>query len=150
MSTPGKRRCENSPDDFIRRNIAELPMSEAWDLLMPLTKLGKALGELNVEVDVPEHVAVLGIPKGRISLQRLIYWYMCKMFYRPDYSLDEMNHVNFDWFVPKYCHRHTPEEVKAWCEEAGLVIERLKVEEAGITAIRGGRREVEREVRCAA
>jgi arsenite methyltransferase len=110
-------------------------MSEAWDLLMPLTKLGKALGELNVEVDVPEHVAVLGIPKGRISLQRLIYWYMCKMFYRPDYSLDEMNHVNFDWFVPKYCHRQTPEEVKAWCEEAGLVIERLKVEEAGITAI---------------
>jgi arsenite methyltransferase len=122
-------------DDFIRAKIAELPVQEAWDQLMPLTKLGNALGDLDIYIDVPEDVGVLCIPKGRIKLQRLFYWYFCKMYHRPDYSLDEMNHVNFDWFMPKYCHRQSPEEVRTWCEEAGLMIERLKVEEAGITVI---------------
>jgi arsenite methyltransferase len=122
-------------DDHIRGLIADLPAEEAWDLLMPLTKLGKKLGELDAEIDVPEDVAVLGIPKGHISVQRLFYWHFCKLYYRPDLTLNEMNHINFDWFVPKYAHRQTPDEVRAWCEEAGLSIERLTMEEAGITVI---------------
>jgi SAM-dependent methyltransferase len=122
-------------DDYVRSLVADLAPQQAWDLLMPLTRLGQALGELNVEFDVPENVAVLGIPKGRINLQRFFYWHICKAYYRPDFTLDEMNHVNFDWFMPKYCHRQTPDEVKAWCGESGLAIERLKVEEAGITVV---------------
>jgi len=122
-------------DDFIRQKIADLPPQQAWEMLMPLTKLGKALGDLNVEIDVPEDVALLGIPKGRIDVQRLFYWYVCKLFHRSELSLDEMNHINFDWFMPKYCHRQTPEEVRAWCEAAGLKILSLNAEEAGITAI---------------
>ncbi|HEV2547558.1 MAG TPA: class I SAM-dependent methyltransferase [Stellaceae bacterium] len=135
-----KGPIREASDDLIRARLASLSPAEAWELLMPLTKLGKALGELNAAVDVPEDVALLGIPKGRIDVQRLIYWYFCKMYYRPDYSFDEMNHVNFDWFMPAYSHRQTPEEVRAWCEEAGLGIERMRVEEAGITtmAVRGG------------
>jgi arsenite methyltransferase len=84
---------------------------------------------------VPENLDVLGMPKGRIKLQRLFYWYFCKMFHRPNYSLDVVNHVNFDWFMPKYCHSQSPDEVMAWCDEAGLTIELLKVKEAGITVI---------------
>lgn len=122
-------------DDYIRAQVSDLPPEAAWDMLMPLTRLGVALGELNVEVEVPEDVAVLGIPKGRVNLQRLFYWHICKAYYRPDFSLDEMNHINFDWFMPKYSHRQTPEEVRAWCDEAGLAIERFRVEEAGITVV---------------
>ena len=122
-------------DDFIRDQVANMPPEQAWAALMPLTRLGKALGELNVEVDVPEDVALLGIPRGRIDVQRLFYWYVCKAYHRPDYSLDEMNHVNFDWFTPKYSHRQTPDEVRAWCADVGISIERFKTEEAGITVV---------------
>ncbi len=41
------------------------------------------LGELNLEIDVPEAIDVLEIPAGPIDLQRLFYWHVCKMFYRP-------------------------------------------------------------------
>ncbi len=120
-------------DDLIRARLRDLPAEEAWRQLMPLTRLGQALGALDVEVDVPEPVPLLGIPAGRISLQRLVYWHFCKMYYRPDYTLEEMNHVNFDWFAPAYAYRHTPEEIAEWCAEAGLQVDSMQVEEAGIT-----------------
>lgn len=119
-------------DDYIRERISDLPPQEAWDALMPLTRLGQALGELNVTVNVPEDVPLLGIPKGEIDVQRLFYWHVCKMYHRPEYSLDEMNHVNFDWFSPTYSHRQSAEDVRQWCEDAGLEIDRLHEEEAGI------------------
>jgi arsenite methyltransferase len=122
-------------DDHIRALVSGLTGQEAWDRLMPLTKLGQALGELNVEIDVPEHVDVLGIPRGKINIQRLFYWHVCKAFYRSDLTLDEMNHINFDWFTPRYSHRQTPDEVRAWCQEAGLTVDGLRTEEAGITVI---------------
>ena len=125
-------------DDYVRERLAHLSPEEAWDSLMPLTRLGQVLGELDLEIDVPEDIDLLEIPKGRINLQRFFYWYLFKAYYRPDFSLDEMNHVNFDWFRPTYAHRQTPEEVRAWCEASDLSIERMKVEEAGITVI--GRR----------
>ena len=102
---------------------------------MPLTKLGQALGQLNLTVDVTESVDLLGIPKGPIDVQRLFYWHVCKMFYRPELSLDEMNHINFDWFVPAFAHRQSPEEIIGWCEEFGLAVEAMNVEDAGVTTI---------------
>lgn len=120
-------------DDHIRRMVSDLTPEEAWATLMPLTKLGKALGDLNITIDIPENVDVLGIPKGPIDLQRLFYWHFCKMYYRPEFSLDEMNHINFDWFTPAYAHRQSVDEVRTWCEEAGLRVERVDEEDAGIT-----------------
>ena len=125
-------------DDYIRERISELPPQEAWDQLLPLTKLGRALGELDVEIDVPEDVELIGIPKGKVNLQRLFYWHVCKLFYRHELTIEEMNHINFDWYMPKYCHRQGPDEVRNWCEGAGITIDRLHVEPAGITVV--GRR----------
>jgi arsenite methyltransferase len=122
-------------DDYIRNIVSEMPPEQAWETLEPLTKLGIALGKLNTEIEIPEDVALLGIPKGKINIQRLFYWAICKTYYRPEFSFEEMNHINFDWFTPKYAHRQTPDEVVAWCGEAGLTVEHLKVEEAGITVI---------------
>ena len=122
-------------DDLIREAIAPLSNEEAWKALEPLSKLGKTLGDLNVEVEVEEDIPYLGIEKGKHNLQRLFYYKICKAFYRPDYSLDEMNHINFDWFRPANCYRHTPDEVEHFCTSAGLKVERLRVEESGITAI---------------
>jgi SAM-dependent methyltransferase len=122
-------------DDFIRQHLKKLDNDQAWDSLMSLTKLGKILGDLNIEIDIEEDISFLDIRKGRFNLQRLFYYKICKAFYRPDYSLDEMNHINFDWFRPMNCYRHTPEEIRTFCEQAGLMIERLHVEESGITVI---------------
>lgn len=122
-------------DDYIREQIKNMPDEEAWKALEPLTKLGIALGELNITLDVPEDIPYLGIKKGKIDLQRFFYWNICKLYYRPEYSLDEMNHINFDWFRPMNCHRHTPEEIQKWCADAGLTIEHMNVQEAGITVV---------------
>ena len=57
------------------------------------------------------------------------------MFYRPEFSLEEMNHINFDWFRPLNCHRHTKEEIMKFCHNANLEIEHLNVQESGITVV---------------
>jgi arsenite methyltransferase len=122
-------------DDYLRAKLAGMPLDEAWNALRPLTELGKLLGDLDVEVDVPEAIPLLEIPAGRINLQRLFYWHVCKAFYSSDLSLEEMNHVNFDWYAPSNARRHTPEEVRQWCAVAGLETIREVVEEAGITVV---------------
>jgi SAM-dependent methyltransferase len=122
-------------DDLVRNRIQDMTPTEAWQAMVPLTKLGRALGELEVEVDVPEAVELLGIPAGRIDLQRLFYWHVVKAYYAPELDLEELTHINFDWFAPKNAHRQSPDEVREWCREAGLEIERENVQEAGVTIV---------------
>jgi SAM-dependent methyltransferase len=122
-------------DDHLREALQSMTPQEGWDALLPLSRLGRTLGELEIELDVPEAVELLGIPAGRIDLQRFFYWHVCKAYYRPELDLDELNHINFDWFAPANAHRQSPEEVRAWCADAGLVVEREDVQEAGITIV---------------
>lgn len=122
-------------DDYVRDRLQSMPPQEAWKAMEPLTRLGISLGELDAEIDIPEPIDLLGIPAGRISVQRLFYWHVAKMFYRPDMTFDEANHINFDWYAPTNAHRQSPEEVRQWCEESGLTIEREVVEDAGITIV---------------
>lgn len=122
-------------DDHIREKLQAMAPQEAWDALQPLTRLGIALGELGAEIDIPQPIELLGIPSGRIDVQRLFYWHVAKMFYRPDLDLEEMNHINYDWYAPANAARQSPEEMRAWCAESSLEIEREVVEEAGITII---------------
>jgi arsenite methyltransferase len=122
-------------DDYIRAQLQPLNDEEAWKALEPLTKLGIVLGKLNIDVEVPEDIPFLGIRRGKMDLQRFFYWNICKLYYRPEFTLDEMNHMNFDWFRPLNCHRHTPEEIKQWCREAEMSIGHMNVQEAGITVV---------------
>ncbi|KKJ77019.1 methyltransferase [Kiloniella litopenaei] len=122
-------------DDYIRTQLQDMSMQEAWDAMMPLTELGNLLGELNIEIDIPREIDLLDLPSGRINLQRLFYWHVFKAFHHPDLSLEEMNHINYDWYAPANAYRQTPEEVRTWCQEAGLKVEHEVVEDAGITII---------------
>ena len=122
-------------DDYIRDRLQGMAPEEAWKALEPLTKLGVALGRLGVEVDVPEDIGLLDIPAGRHDIQRLFYWHVAKAFFRPELSFDELNHINYDWYAPAIAHRQTPEEVRVWCADAGLEVEREHIEDAGITVI---------------
>lgn len=122
-------------DDYVREKLQSMAPQDAWDAIIPLTKLGIALGELDVEIDVPEDIDVLDIPAGKINVQRLFYWHVFKALYRTDLTFEEMQHINFDWYAPKNAHRQTIEDVRKWCNEAGLVIELEKVEMAGLSII---------------
>lgn len=122
-------------DDYIRAYFEDKSNEETWEELKCLTKLGKILGDLNITLNIEDDVPFLGIKAGKIDLQRFVYWYLFKCFYRPEYNIEEMNHINFDWYRPKNCHRQSPEEIVCWCKEAGLKIARMNVEESGITVV---------------
>lgn len=122
-------------DDLLREELRSMSDEEAWEALISLSKFGKALGDLDVQLTVDEEIPLLGIKKGTHSLQRLFYYCFLKAFYHPDYQIEELNHINFDWFRPANCHRHTANEVRTFTESAGLVVERLHEGPSGITII---------------
>lgn len=122
-------------DDYVRERLGNLAPADAWETLKPVSLLGEALGRLGVEIDVPADIDLLGIPAGPIDLQRLFYWHVLKAFFREDLTFEEMHHINYDWFAPANARRQSPAEVRTWCEEAGLEIERENVQDSGITII---------------
>jgi arsenite methyltransferase len=126
-------------DDYVREQLQGLTPEQAWEALRPLTRLGQALAELETEVQVPEDVPLLGIEAGRYDVQRLIYWNVAKLFWNAEMTFEENNHLNFDWYAPRYAWRQTEEEVRRWFEESELGITRFHVHEAGFT-VRGVRR----------
>jgi len=120
-------------DDFVREALSSLGPEDAWKALEPLTALGGALGELDVIVDVPEEIPLLGIPAGPQNLQRLVYWHFLKLYWNEDFSAEENNLVNFDWYHPRYAHRQTEEELREWCADLDLAIMHLDSQESGFT-----------------
>jgi arsenite methyltransferase len=120
-------------DDHVRELVSGLPPDEAWEALKPLTRLAQSLAELKTEVEVVEDVPLLGIAAGRYDVQRLVYWNVAKLFWNEAYSFEENHHVNFDWYHPRHAHRHTEEELRAWCAAASLEVTHLDVQESGLT-----------------
>ena len=122
-------------DDFIRDKLKGFDNETAWEKLLPLSKLGKALGELEVDVNIAEDIEVLGIPKGKYSVQRFVYWFLFKAYYDKNISIDEMNHINFDWYRPVNCHRFSQDEISEWLVKTGMQKVRFVVEMSGITVV---------------
>ena len=120
-------------DDYIRSIVSQLEPEEAWAQLRPLTKLAQSLAELHAQVEIAEDVPLLGIKAGRYDIQRLIYWHFAKLFWNEAWADEENNHVNYDWYHPRYAHRQTEEEVRRWCAEGNVSISRFAVEESGFT-----------------
>lgn len=119
-------------DDYIRGLIAGLPYEEAHAAMRGITELGKALSELKVTVRVPD-VELLGIQAGEYDVQRFVYHHFLKCFWNPALSFDENTAINYDWYHPQLCSRHTEEEVASWFEDAGLTIVHRHVDPYGIT-----------------
>lgn len=120
-------------DDHVRELLSGLPPEEAWAALRPLTTLGQQLAELHATVELDEGVPLLGIPPGQFDVQRLIYWHFAKLFWNEALTFETNNHINFDWYTPRYAHRQSEEEVREWCAALGLTIERFHLDDAGYT-----------------
>jgi SAM-dependent methyltransferase len=135
-------------DDYLRARMVPMSPEECMRVSEQITRLGKVLTDLAVTVDVPEDIPILGIKAGKQDIQRFIYWTFLKCYYNE--SMDWQSNVvtNFDWYHPLHAHRHTPEEVRTWCDEEGLVIEHFDVQESGISVLaRKGARPREGEAR---
>jgi len=101
--------------------------------MRPLTHLAKALAETEAKIDLPRDVRLLGLKAGEHDVQGLIYGTVAKLYWNPALSFEENLHINFDWYRPRYAHRQSEEEVRAWCEEARLAIEWFHEQESGFT-----------------
>lgn len=108
-------------DDFIRNIMKEMKYEDAIKLSNKITMLGKVLSEVNQTIAVPE-IRELGIVEGEYSIQRFIYHFFMKCFWNNELSFQENSLVNYDWYHPEDCSRHTMEEVIGWFKEQNLEI----------------------------
>lgn len=122
-------------DDYLRKEISDLPPEEAWQRMESLTKLGRSLAQIAQPLVIEDDVPELGITAGTHNLQRFVYYNLFKCFWNDALSFDENVNVNFDWYHPKYAHRQTPEQVRGWLDELHLAAEFFNVGESGITVI---------------
>ncbi len=120
-------------DDFVRDIISEYEYEKAFDEMKKITELGRALSELDVTIEVPE-IELLGIEGGKYHIQRLIYHFFLKCFWNPNMSFESNAAINYDWYHPQLCTRHTPDEVKLWFEKNAIEISHFHVDHYGITA----------------
>jgi arsenite methyltransferase len=125
-------------DDYLRALTASMKEEDAWELAQQLTDLGRALSELETSATVPA-IPTLGIEAGTYDVQRLIYWHMLKCYWNPSLDYGDSVITNFDWYRPRYAHRHTATEVKKWFTDANLEIMTFDECESGIS-VRGHKR----------
>lgn len=119
-------------DDYIRNKIIGLDYNAAIQVCQQITELGKTLHDLHLKVNIPA-VEVLQIEKGEYDLQRFIYHFFMKCFWNPDLNFDANVAINYDWYHPQNCSRHTLEEVKEWFAKHNLEINHSFVDYYGIT-----------------
>ncbi len=122
-------------DDHVRAAISDLPPEEAWRRMEALTRLSRSLSSIKETLVIEEDVPELGFRAGEYDLQRFLYYNVFKCFWNDALSFDENVHVNFDWYHPKYAHRHTPEEVRGWLDRLEFSAEFFHVGASGITVI---------------
>jgi SAM-dependent methyltransferase len=122
-------------DDFIRDQISNLPYEKAMDSMRELTEFGKILSDLNIKVTLPK-VSVIGLEAGEYDIQRVLYHHFIKCFWNPELGYEENVAINYDWYHPQLCTRHTIHEILGWFSEAGLKVEHQLVDYYGIT-VRG-------------
>ena len=119
-------------DDYVRDGIIDMDYDQAMDVSNAITVLGKALHDLNVKVTVPD-IELLGIKGGEYDLQRFIYHHFMKCYWNDQITFEENAVINYDWYHPQECSRHTTEEVREWYESQGLAVTHVYEDHYGIT-----------------
>ncbi len=122
-------------DDYIRDRISHLTYEESKSVIGEITNFARELSRIEEVIDIPA-VEILGIAERSISVQRFIYNYVFKNFWNDELSYEENFSVNFDWYHPNLCSRHTMSEVVSWFEDENLQIIHSREDDFGIT-IRG-------------
>ncbi len=130
-----KAPLREAADDWIRERATVMPPEQAMELGHDLAELGRELQRVGGTVKLERGVPLLGIEPGEHNVQRLVYWTLLKCFWNDDFSPNLNALVNYDWYAPHHASRHTPDEVEAWCADAGLQIDRMDVSDAAISVL---------------
>lgn len=124
-------------DDFVRRQIQELPYAEAMEVSAAIAEIGRRLAALGATITVPD-VPQLEIEAGEYDVQRFVYHHFFKCFWSDELDAQGNAAVNYDWYHPQDATRHTMEGVRHWFDAAGLKVVHSHRDEYGIT-VRGRR-----------
>jgi SAM-dependent methyltransferase len=124
-------------DDYVRDAIADLPYEEAMDVSARIAEVGRELSRLGATITVPD-LPQLGIAAGEYDVQRFVYHHFMKCFWSDELDAEANAALNYDWYHPQDCTRHTLDEVRGWYADAGLQIVQEHEDEYGIT-MRGRR-----------
>ena len=122
-------------DDYVRERLKNMNNDDAWNALKPLTQLGIEIGKIKTKLRINNDIKLLGIKSGTYDLQRFFYYNICKAFYDPNLSFEELNHINFDWYRPLNCFRFSEDEIRSWLIKNNLRLMRFVSEESGITVV---------------
>lgn len=125
-------------DDYLRQYATNASSDECLQLSEAITAFGKSLSDLNIEFEIPKDIPVLSIEAGKYNLQRFIFYHVLKCYWNDNFDYDTNVMTNFDWYHPKFAHRHSPDEVTKWFNDEGLEIVNFNVIESGIS-VRGGK-----------
>ncbi len=119
-------------DDYIRDKIGNMPYEEAMKHCDQITNFSKNISAIENEFYCPE-VEILGIPAGNYTPQRFIYHFFMKCFWNNELEFEQNSAINYDWYHPQNCTRHTQEEVKNWFVSNNLNITHIHEDFYGIT-----------------
>jgi len=108
-------------DDYVREHIIDYDYDKAMKISRDITKLGKVLSELHLSVNIPE-ITELGIKAGSYDIQRFFYHHFMKCYWNNELTFEENTVINYDWYHPEDCSRHTIDEIKNWFEEQNITI----------------------------
>lgn len=119
-------------DDYVRAKIAGMDYETAMKHCEQITEIGKVLTDQHIKLQIPA-VDLLEIPAGEYDLQRFFYHFFAKIFWNYEYNFEDNSVINYDWYHPQNCTRHTVDEVRKWYSENGLTITHECVDHYGIT-----------------
>jgi SAM-dependent methyltransferase len=130
-----KAEIREFSDDFIRDRIKDLSYEETKEVIGQITNFARVVAQIPGEFSFPG-IAVLGINESHLSLHRFIYNNLFKNFWNEELSYDENFLINFDWYHPSLCSRHTLSEILEWYADSGLTVIHALEDDFGIT-VRG-------------
>ena len=122
-------------DDFIRNEIQHLSLEESRSLITQITEFAQTISKIPGTISWPA-IPLLGIKESNSTIHRFIYNNFFKNFWNEQLSFEENFLINFDWYHPSLCSRHTQDEIEGWFQEANLKIIHSLEDDFGIT-VRG-------------
>ena len=119
-------------DDYVRDKIKDYDYDKALEVSKKITEIGKILSSIDVNIQVPE-IEELGVKQGEYTLQRFFYHFFMECYWNDDLTFDENAVINYDWYHPQDCSRHTLEEIEKWFLDNELKVTHSYEDFYGIT-----------------
>ena len=107
-------------DNEIRKFTTAISYGKCMEFSRQMTSLAKTLSKIKEPLIIEHPIDILGIKKGKYTVQRFIYDYFLKCWYNPKQDDAYADLVNQDWYHPFYASHHSKTEIQSWFKKAGL------------------------------